>query len=55
VDRTNNDFPVFETGAILLYLQEKFDKDFRFSFDPLKQPNEYSEVVQWMFWANGGL
>jgi len=55
VDRTNNNFTVFETGAILLYLQQKFDKDFRFSFDPSKQPNEYSEVVQWMFWANGGL
>ncbi|KAJ7175774.1 glutathione S-transferase C-terminal-like protein [Mycena filopes] len=55
VDRARDNFAVFETGAILLYLQQYYDKEGRFSFDPKTQPNESSEVVQWMFWANAGL
>ncbi|KAJ7784663.1 glutathione S-transferase [Mycena metata] len=55
VDRARDNFTVFETGAILLYLQQYYDKEGRFSFDPKTQPNECSEVVQWMFWANAGL
>ncbi|KAJ7147516.1 glutathione S-transferase [Mycena crocata] len=55
VDRARNNFAVFETGAILAYLGEHYDKEHRFSFDPVKQSNEYSEVLQWLFWANGGL
>jgi len=55
VDRAQGDFPVFETGAILLYLEEHYDKEFRFSFDPATHSKERSEVLQWMFWANAGL
>ncbi|KAJ7212203.1 glutathione S-transferase [Mycena pura] len=55
VDRARDNFAVFETGSILLYLQQYYDKEGRFSFDPVKQPNENSEVLQWMFWTNAGL
>ncbi|KAJ6584834.1 glutathione S-transferase [Mycena capillaripes] len=55
VDRARDNFTVFETGAILLYLQQWYDKEGRFSFDPKTQPNEWNEIVQWMFWANAGL
>ncbi|KAJ7505406.1 glutathione S-transferase, partial [Mycena galericulata] len=54
VDRARDDFVVFETGAILLYLQQYYDKEGKFGFDAVKQPNETSEVLQWIFWANGG-
>lgn len=44
-------FAVFETSAILLYLAQHYDKDAKFSFDPVKQPNDYSEMLQWVFFA----
>ncbi|TFK40619.1 glutathione S-transferase [Crucibulum laeve] len=56
VDRLRDEFVVFETGAILLYLAQHYDKSLRnFSFDPNGQPNDYSTMLQWMFWAHGGL
>ncbi|EEB95400.1 hypothetical protein MPER_05635 [Moniliophthora perniciosa FA553] len=55
VDGLRNDFTVFESMAILLYLGQHYDKEKKFSFDPISQPNDYSEVVQWMSWAHGGL
>ena len=51
VDRSRNNFAVFETAAILLYLEQHYDKEFKFSFDPAKQPDEYSEMLQWIFFA----
>ncbi|KAF7291620.1 Glutathione S-transferase C-terminal-like protein [Mycena chlorophos] len=45
-------FPVFETGAILAYLQQKYDVQNKFGF---VGEREKSEVLQWMFWANAGL
>ncbi|KAF7314214.1 Glutathione S-transferase C-terminal-like protein [Mycena kentingensis (nom. inval.)] len=53
VDRTADDFAVFETGAILQYLQGKFDTDNKFGWGA--GTKEGSEVMQWMFWANAGL
>ncbi|KAJ7935515.1 hypothetical protein B0H13DRAFT_1948259 [Mycena leptocephala] len=44
VDRARNNFTVFETGAILHYLQQHYDKENRFSFDPATHPNESNEV-----------
>ncbi|KAH9890011.1 glutathione S-transferase C-terminal-like protein [Cubamyces lactineus] len=55
VDRNRGDFPVFETGAILLYLAHHYDTLRKFAFDPATHPNEHSEMLQWMFFAHGGI
>ncbi|KAJ3851649.1 glutathione S-transferase C-terminal-like protein [Lentinula lateritia] len=55
VDRSRNNFPVFETGAILLYLQQHYDKENKFGWDPKVDPGEYSQTLQWMFFANSGV
>lgn len=45
-------FPVFESGAIFLYLVDHYDQHHKFSFsDALKR----SEMIQWLFWQNSGL
>ncbi|KAG5633198.1 hypothetical protein DXG03_008060, partial [Asterophora parasitica] len=51
VDRTRDNFPVFETSAILLYLTHNYDTEQRFWYDPIKHPKEYSEILQWIFFA----
>ena len=43
---SHNGFSVFETSAILLYLTAQFDKEFKFSADPVNNPLEYSEDLQ---------
>ncbi len=48
---THDGFNVFETSAILLYLAQRFDKENKFSWDPIKDPREYSEQLQWLFFA----
>ncbi|KAF8076315.1 glutathione S-transferase [Lyophyllum atratum] len=55
VDRRRDNFAVFETAAILLYLAHNYDKDLKFWYDPVQSPNEYSELLQWMFFAHGGV
>ncbi|KAL4241549.1 GST superfamily protein [Abortiporus biennis] len=55
VDRSRNNFVVFETAAILLYLQQFYDKENKFGFDKEKEPNDYSETLQWIFFAHGGV
>lgn len=52
---THEGFPVFETSAILLYLAQHFDKENAFSRDPVKDPKGYSEELQWLFFAHGGI
>jgi hypothetical protein len=54
VDRSRNDFIVFETSAILLYLVQHYDKDLRFGFNPIKDADEYSVVLQWLFFSVRG-
>ena len=52
---THDGFNVFETSAILFYLTATFDTENQFNYDPKKNPKEYSEVLQWTFFAHGGI
>jgi glutathione S-transferase len=49
IDHTRNDFPVFESGAILTYLQTHHDRDGLFGFP--RGSNDESEMLQWIFFA----
>ena len=51
VDRSRDDFCVFESSAILLYLVQHYDKGHVFWFDAEKDPNNYSEMLQWLFFV----
>ena len=35
----------------MLYLEQHYDKDTLFSFDPVKEADDYSEMLQWIFFA----
>jgi glutathione S-transferase len=51
VDHSHQDFPIFESAAILLYLEQHYDKKKRFSVDSIKNPKEYSSMLQWIFFS----
>ncbi|KAH8889161.1 glutathione S-transferase [Thozetella sp. PMI_491] len=44
---------VFESGAILEYLVDRYDKDNKVSYP--KEAREYWEVKSWLMWQIGGL
>ncbi|GJJ11439.1 hypothetical protein Clacol_005672 [Clathrus columnatus] len=55
IDHSNNDFSVWESSAILLYIAQHFDPEHKISYDPVSEPKLYSEQLQWLFFAHGGL
>ena len=49
---TNPPTPIFESGAILMYLAKKYDTAHKFSY-PDNSP-EYWQIIQWLFFQNAG-
>jgi len=49
----DGDLRVFETGAIMLYLTEKYDKDNKISFP--YGSNDYWEQMSWLMFQMGGV
>lgn len=55
VDHSKEDFVVWESSAILLYIAQHYDTENILSFDLVKEPKLYSEQLQWIFFCHGGL
>ncbi|KAG8957085.1 glutathione S- transferase, nitrogen catabolite repression regulator [Tulasnella sp. 419] len=55
VDDNRGGFKVFESAAILLYIAQHYDKEHTFWFDPVKDSDNHSEMLQWIFFAHGGV
>jgi glutathione S-transferase len=56
VDRsTSPETPVFESGAIMQYLVDRFDKEGKASYSRDTDPKRYYEQLQWLFFQNAGV
>jgi GST-like protein len=51
VDHDNGDFPVFESGAIMIYLAEKTGR----LLPPPSEDKRRSRVIQWLMFQMGGI
>lgn len=49
----DGDQRVFETGAIMLYLTDNYDKEHKLNYS--FGTSEYYEVLSWLMWQMGGL
>lgn len=52
IDESRDNFAVFESGAIFMYLVQHYDPHHKFSFS---EPDQQSELLQWLFFQNAGL
>lgn len=50
IDKDNNDYSLFESGAILMYLAEKSGTLLNFS-----DKDEYYRTIEWLMWQMGGV
>ncbi|KAF8713389.1 Glutathione S-transferase, C-terminal domain, partial [Rhizoctonia solani] len=57
VDPSRDGFIVFESAAIVLYLAQASIafKVITSSYDPITEPDSYSEQLQWIFFTHGGI
>jgi glutathione S-transferase len=53
VDPNNDNFPVWESNAILLYLMDRYDKENKTGFLG-GTPEEKAQVMQWLFFQASG-
>lgn len=53
VDHNNNDFPVWESNAILMYLTERYDPENKMQFMGATS-EEKIQVIQWLFFQASG-
>ena len=44
---------IFESGALMLYLCERYDKDYKLSY--AYNTDQYWEVVEWVIWMQSGI
>ncbi|CCM07089.1 uncharacterized protein FIBRA_09415 [Fibroporia radiculosa] len=51
IDHGNNDFVVWESNAIMIYLVEKYDKEHKIS---VSDPSEKMYQLQWLFFQASG-
>ena len=51
VDHKRNDFVVWESGAILLYLVKHYDSEYKLWS---KDDNEQSNILEWIFFQVSG-
>ncbi|GJJ11031.1 hypothetical protein Clacol_005262 [Clathrus columnatus] len=55
IDHSKEDFVIWESSAILLYIAQHFDTEHKISYDPINEPKLYSEQLQWIFFTHGGI